>query len=164
MSSVTWYLEGSFLKVTPAHFVFSNDGLRALDRGIYINVCEAIYIFHTLKFKLSWSHITLHKRLTFDRSFILARKNWQKEADHHSSRFAPLDFLLTCNKVSKNEKYASLKFSSDFVIFYDAVMMHFIPGKICKFYLLLLCVSADLFYMTWISIGFVKYETRLHLT
>ena len=129
MSSVTWYLEGSFLKVTPAHFVFSNDGLRALDRGIYINVCEAIYIFHTLKFKLSWSHITLHKRLTFDRSFILARKNWQKEADHHSSRFAPLDFLLTCNKVSKNEKYASLKFSSDFVIFYDAVMMHFNPWE-----------------------------------
>ena len=41
---------------------------------------SAIYIFHThlsLKFKLSWSHITLHKRLTFDRSFILAWKNWK---------------------------------------------------------------------------------------
>ena len=40
----------------------------------------AIYIFHTLEFKvqaISWSHITLHKRLTFDRSFILAWKNWK---------------------------------------------------------------------------------------
>ena len=48
-------------------------------KAIYIPY-SAIYIFHTLEFKvqaISWSHITLHKRLTFDRSFILAWKNWK---------------------------------------------------------------------------------------
>ena len=42
-------------------------------------ILQSTFLIHTwsLKFKLSWSHITLHKRLTFDRSFILAWKNWK---------------------------------------------------------------------------------------
>ena len=43
----------------------------------YLILQSTFFIHLSLKFKLSWSHITLHKRLTFDRSFILAWKNWK---------------------------------------------------------------------------------------
>ena len=46
-------------------------------KAIYIPFCNLHFSYLSLKFKLSWSHITLHKRLTFDRSFILAWKNWK---------------------------------------------------------------------------------------